>query len=154
MFLRSTLVAAGLAFAAIAAQPALAQTPSSDPTYGEITLSSGFPGDPQVVELFAGGPIDGGALPGSCVGEIGDAPDYRVNLQSDGSTPLFFRTVSLADTTLIINGPDGSWYCDDDSFGELDAQVRFARPASGAYDVWVGAFDGNPEAILIITEIP
>ena len=154
MFLRTTLIAAGLGLAAVAAQPASAQTPSSAPCYGQITLSSGFPNDPHSVQVFAGGPVNGGALPGACVGNIGDAPDYRVNFRSNGSGPLIFRTVSGADTTLIINGPDGSWYCDDDSFGDGDAEVRFARPASGAYDVWVGAFTGNPEAVLLVTEIP
>jgi hypothetical protein len=75
---------------------------------------------------------------------------------SAGSLPLVFRTMSGADTTLIINGPDGQWYCDDDSFGDGDAQVRFNRPQSGTYDIWVGKFGsgGTAAARLLITETP
>ncbi|HAJ03763.1 MAG TPA: peptidase S1, partial [Brevundimonas sp.] len=86
-------------------------------------------------------------------GNIGDAPDFRLSFSGNGAMPLFIRTISGSDTTLIINGPDGQWYCDDDSFGDGDAQVRFGRPQSGVYDIWVGSFDGNPETILVITEI-
>ena len=74
---------------------------------------------------------------------------------SAGSLPLVFRTRSSTDTTLIINGPAGRWYCDDDSWGDGDAEVRFNRPASGTYDVWVGTFGGGTaSATLLITELP
>ena len=66
-----------------------------------------------------------------------------------------FRTRSSTDTTLIINGPDNRWYCDDDSWGDGDAEVRFNRPASGTYDVWIGTFNGGTaSAALLITETP
>ena len=66
-----------------------------------------------------------------------------------------FRTRSSTDTTLIINGPDGRWYCDDDSWGDGDAEVRFNKPDSGAYDIWIGTFNGGTaSATLLITETP
>ena len=151
--MKTSLLLTTLAGFCLMASAATAQDPSASPTFGQVRLAAGFTNDPYTVELFAGGPVDGGALPGACVGMIGEAPDFRLTFNGNGAMPLFIRTVSESDTTLIINGPDGQWYCDDDSFGDGDAQVRFGRPQSGVYDIWVGSFDGNPETILVITEI-
>lgn len=148
------IAAAALSLICLAA-PASAQNASQTATYGEISLRAGFTPDPYIVNIQAGGSIDGSRLPGSCTGYIASAPDFEVTY-SAGSLPLVFRTMSSADTTLIINGPDGQWYCDDDSFGDGDAEVRFNRPQSGTYDVWVGKFGsgGTAPARLLITETP
>lgn len=149
-----TTFAAVMGAALMLAPAAIAQDSSASPTFGSVRLSAGFPSDPHRVSVVAGGREDASHLPGSCVGEIGDAPDYRVTFSAEkGSGPLIFRTLSSRDTTLVINGPDGRWSCDDDSYGDLDAEVRFPQPQSGVYDIWVGAFDGNPDATLLITEI-
>ena len=37
----------------------------------------------------------------------------RLNYRA-GSYPLIISVASRSDTTLVVNGPDGSWYCDDD----------------------------------------
>ncbi|MBX9803855.1 MAG: peptidase S1 [Caulobacteraceae bacterium] len=152
--LATAAAAAALAFLGLAA-PAAAQNASLTANYGEISLSAGFTPDPYTVSIQAGGSVDGARLPGSCTGYISEAPDFEVTY-SAGSLPLVFRTMSGADTTLIINGPDGQWYCDDDSFGDGDAQVRFNRPQSGTYDIWVGKFGsgGTAAARLLITETP
>lgn len=151
-----TLAAAALA-AAIAslAGPTSAQDAGLTATYGEIRLNVGFTPDPYTVNVQAGGGIDGSRLPGACTGYIAAAPDFEVTY-SAGSLPLAFRTVSSTDTTLIINGPDGNWYCDDDGYGDGDAEVRFNRPQSGTYDIWVGKFgsSGTASARLLITETP
>lgn len=148
----STLVLAG-ALAALA-MPAAAQDAGLTANFGEVRLSVGFTPDPYRVQVTAGGSIDGARLPGSCMGNISAAPDFEVTY-SAGSLPLVFRTLSRVDTTLIINGPDGQWYCDDDSYGDLDAEVRFNRPQSGTYDIWIGTFGGGTAAAtLLITETP
>lgn len=154
---RIILSALALAAAAVAPSLASAQTPSLTANYGEIFLSSGFTPDPHAVDLTAGGSIDAYTdtdLPGACVGDISDAPDFEVTYQA-GSLPLVFRTLSSSDTTLIINAPNGSWYCDDDSYGDGDAEVRFNKPQSGTYDIWIGTFGGGTAAArLLITETP
>lgn len=148
-----------LTLAATLAAPAMAvaQNAGLSANFGQIRLSAGFTPDPYQVNMTAGGSIDAYTdtdLPGSCVGDISNAPDFEVTY-SAGSLPLVFRTRSSTDTTLIINGPDGRWYCDDDSWGDGDAQVRFNRPASGTYDVWIGTFNGGTaSATLLITETP
>ncbi|MCC4295379.1 peptidase S1 [Brevundimonas aurantiaca] len=147
------LLAAAL-LAAAAPTVSLAQDASLTANFGEISLSSGFTPDPYRVSVQAGGSVDGARLPGACTGMISQAPDFELTYQA-GSLPLVFRTVSSEDTTLIINGPDGRWHCDDDSYGDGDAMVRFNRPQSGTYDVWVGTFGGGTtSATLQITETP
>ena len=142
------------AAAALMASPALAQSAHLDANFGEIHLSAGFTPDPYTVEMTAGGYVNGASLPGSCLGNISEAPDFQITYDA-GSLPLVFRTISNADTTLIINGPNGQWYCDDDSYGDGDAQVRFSRPQSGVYDIWVGVLGRNTaSATLQITETP
>ncbi|KQW81867.1 hypothetical protein [Brevundimonas sp. Root1279] len=153
------IMLSALALVAVAAAPGVsaAQTASRTANYGEVYLSAGFTPDPHAINLTAGGSIDAYTdtdLPGACVGNISDAPDYEVTY-SAGSLPLVFRTLSSTDTTLIINAPNGSWYCDDDSWGDGDAEVRFNKPQSGTYDVWIGTFGGGTaSARLIVTETP
>ena len=135
----------------------MAQDAGKTATYGEIALSAGFTPDPYRVSVTAGGSIDAyqdTPLPAACVGKVADAPDFEVTYTA-GRLPLVFRTLSSQDTTLIINGPDGRWHCDDDSYGDGDAQVRFDKPRSGTYDVWIGTFGGGTaDATLLITETP
>lgn len=153
MTIRFTALAVAAALTAVAL-PAAAQDASLTAISGEIRLSAGFTPDPYRVQVTAGGNIDGARLPGACVGNISSAPDFEVTY-SAGGLPLVFRTLSGVDTTLIINGPNGQWYCDDDSYGDGDAQVRFNNPQSGTYDVWVGTFGGGTSAAtLLITETP
>lgn len=123
-------------------------------TFGEVSLNSGFTPDPHRVSLTAGGTIQASAVSGSCQGSIATAPDYQITYTA-GSLPLAIRTEASSDTTLVVNGPDGQWYCDDDSGGGTNAQVYFAKPASGTYDIWVGTYGGgNNPATLLITEVP
>ena len=151
----AAILAGGLV--AVTAPVAAAQDASLSPNFGSVRLRTGFTPDPYTVQITAGGSIDAYTdtdLPSECVGKISDAPDFSVTYTA-GSLPLVFRTVSKVDTTLIVNGPDGRWSCDDDSFGDGDAQVTFRRPASGKYDVWVGSYGtSSAAATLGITETP
>lgn len=147
----------GAGVATFGADSASAQNVGLNPNFGSARLRTGFTPDPYTVSVYAGGSIDAyndTDLPGACVGNISDAPDFSVTYTA-GRLPLAFRVVSGSDTTLIINGPDGRWSCDDDSFGDSDPQVLFRRPASGKYDIWVGVLGGSvAQATLGITETP
>jgi hypothetical protein len=60
-----------------------------------------------------------------------------------------------ADATLLVNQPDTTWRCNDDSHGTLMPAIDFANPSGGQYDVWVGTYDAsshNP-ATFYITEL-
>lgn len=134
-----TLMTAAFAATALAGV-ASAQNFSLNPNYGTVALSGGFTPDPYVINLQSGGSIPASNISSSCAGFITDAPDVRLQF-SAGSLPLIISTSSSSDTTLVINAPDGSWYCDDDG-GEygLNASIYFSRPQSGQYDIWVGTY--------------
>lgn len=133
---------------------ALAQNAGLNANFGSANLRAGFTPDPYRVQVVAGGSLSANALPGSCTGSISNAPDFELTYTA-GSLPLAFRVVSGVDTTLVINGPDGTWSCDDDSFGDGDPQVVFRKPMSGVYDVWIGTFNGGTASgTLGITETP
>ncbi|RZJ32162.1 MAG: peptidase S1 [Brevundimonas sp.] len=126
---------------------------SARATYGETYLSSGFNPDPHRINLVAGGGLQASVVSSSCRGAIATAPDYQITYTA-GSLPLAIQTLSSSDTTLVVNAPDGEWYCDDDSGDGNNAQVYFSKPASGVYDIWVGTYSGgNTSATLLITEL-
>jgi hypothetical protein len=145
-----TVLAASMAAAAFVGL-ASAQDYSADPTFGEISLDPGFLPDPVEVDLIAGGTIDASTISSECAGMIANAPDFRVHYGAGGAQ-LFAGVRSSVDTTLVINGPDGSWFCNDDYNG-LDPFVGGDDPLAGQYDIWVGTYGDTPaQATLYITE--
>ena len=128
------------AIGATAVSSTAAQDFDAAPNYGTINLEAGFPNDPRVIAVRSGGELNAANLSSSCRGFISNAPDVRLNYQA-GSLPLIISVDAEADTTLVVNGPDGSWYCDDDGGEEgLNPSLRFNRPQSGRYEIWVGTY--------------
>lgn len=155
MIFKRTLSAFAVSTLCVAAGAA-AQDYSLDPTYGSVSLNSGFRDDPHALEMSAGGNRSASSLSDSCRGYIANAPDYRLNFKTSGNLPLIISADSDADTTLVVNGPDGSWYCDDDGGNQpLNPMVRWNSPQSGQYDIWVGTYsnDGLEPAVLHISEL-
>jgi hypothetical protein len=139
----------GLAAAAVSTV-AVAQDLSAPATYGTVTLETGFSPDPTTVAVQAGGTL---AAPGGCVGKVANAPDFELTYTAGTTFPLNIYVKSDSDTTLAINGPDGSWYCADDSNG-VNPAVTFTTPASGVYDVFVGTYGDTPApATLHVSEL-
>lgn len=144
----------------IAAIVALASAPpasaKTQPYFGETTLISGFPDDPHEVGVLPGGDVPVDNLGPGCVGFVSSRPDYRVQFETDGVLPFILRTRSEADTVLVVEDPYGDYHCDDDGYDGLNAEVRFDRPVSGPYTIWVGTYVSGLETIdatLSITEL-
>lgn len=150
----AAIAALGLAFttSARAATQDGVVDPSARATYGEMQLSAGFANDPYRVSLTSGGSIDAASIATGCTGTVARAPDFQLRYDA-GSMPLSFGVTSTSDTTLVINGPDGRWTCDDDSGGNMDPLITYSSPQSGIYDVWVGAFTASSQAELFVTEL-
>lgn len=159
--MRKMFLLAGAA-AALLSAPSVAQPNfSRNPSFGTLNLTAGFANDPRIVNVTAGGTLSASTLAGrgqGCEGTVlnstvANAPDVRVNYQA-GSFPLTFWVSSDADTTLIINGPDGTWYCNDDGSG-LNPVINFANPGSGQYDIYIGVYGGGRRipAQLRVTEL-
>jgi hypothetical protein len=92
-------------------------------------------------------------LKSGCRGYATAAPDFNINY-SAGGYQLNVYAKSDSDITLIVNAPDGSWYCSDDVYG-THPHVNFSSPMSGLYNVWIGTYfsDGTrPETVLYVSE--
>ena len=129
------------------------QDPNLKPGYGVITLRAGFTPDPIEKKLEAGGPVE--TNQGNLKAYVAQEPDVLVNYTA-GGFPLTFYAQSNADTTLHILAPDGKWYANDDGPNTgLNPLVKFARPSSGKYFIWVGTLEkgDTPPAKLFITEL-
>lgn len=149
-----------IAFAAIAAvtTPALAQDVTLEPTFGMISIASGFEPETNWISVLAGGETRGQytdrELDMRCSGYFAEAPDFRV-FYTPGDAEFSFYVESQDDTVLLVNTPDGEWHCNDDTSG-LDPALTFDAPLAGQYDIWVGTFspvgDDYPAATLAMTE--
>lgn len=156
--IRTIIISAAVA-ALLAPAAALAQkTPSApdfelEPNYGSVNLTSGFTPDPHEQSILAGGSVPAsGAKPG-CEGLVSAAPDYQLFYEA-GDLDLTFMVEADDDTTLLINTPNGRWYCDDDSGGGLNPKVQITNPQDGRYDIWVGTYgEDMVQSTLKISEL-
>ncbi len=142
--------------AAIFAIPAAAQNINGRPNFGTTSLRSGFTPDPRVISVVSGGNIDASRIRRDCRGFISGNPDARLVFNTDGDLPLIISVDSSSDTTLVVNGPDGRWRCDDDGgVRGLNPSIRYNRPQSGRYEIWVGSYRAgtNARARLHISEV-
>ena len=148
MLKQLAIAVAALSITAAAAQ---AQCPEVGRPAKEFTIREGFPVDPNIHNVTAGGNLDlnqCASLPGK--GWVTGQPDFVVNYQTKNggrsSFTLTFRTKSQTDTVLLINGPDGKWYYNDDGGEALNAKLSFSRAAPGRYNVWVGTLREDSRA--------
>src|SRR3954451_23411950 len=129
------------------------QDPDSKETnYGQKELKAGFEPDPLIVNVDAGGPIETNL--GGVRAWVDKQPDYRIQYTA-GKYPLSFYVNSGADTTLLINLPDGKWLANDDGPGTgLNPFIKINQPQSGRYEIWVGtvAKGQTPPSKLYIPE--
>jgi hypothetical protein len=137
---RSFTLAASVLLAAAVPASAPAQDFNATPNYGTLNLRTGFEPDPNVIAVQSGGNLDASRIDSHCAGFITNAPDVRL-VYTAGDLPLILSVASGSDTTLVVNGPDGRWYCDDDGgVNGLNPALRFNHPASGRYEIWVGTY--------------
>jgi len=117
---------------------------NQDPTFETAALGALFSPDPYRVEMVSGGEVAVDYLGGGCTGFAAVAPDFRLNWTGQSEELRFlFSASNGGDTTLLINRPDGSWVCNDDSDGSLDPMVVLANPGEGQYDIWVGSYEAG-----------
>ncbi len=142
--------------------------------FGGGALRTGFTPDPWPFPLSAGGgrnPVEVSTL-GIRDAASGDQcsrsfvtrrPDFHFTFTAGTNFPtlrFYVVTGNGADATLLINGANGEWRCNDDHHHEgwgnpLMPVIDFHSPPAGRYDIWVGSYDqsrGNP-AQLFVTEL-
>ena len=129
--------------------------PGGEPAYGMQTFAPGFVPRPFSIELFSGGENDVASLGlgENCLGYAASPPDFVAEL-----TESFERITVLADgevdTTLVVNTPNGSWACNDDTNG-LNPALVIHDAAAGPYRIWIGSYgEGASElSTLWISEL-
>lgn len=121
---------------------------SLDPQFGTLRLKEGFTPDPFYISGQSGGDqnIATMGLGQNCKGYTSSAPDFR--LQWEGSTAnlkiSFVASNDGEDAVLIINTPDGSWKCNDDSAtNNLNPLIQLPGEREGQFDIWIGSHDEN-----------
>jgi hypothetical protein len=113
---------------------------------GAISLAPGFMPDPHTVGGRSGGSVEtssfGDSPTGPCRGRISATPNHV--LTATGSFSY------LGDTTLIIEGPGGVRWCQDDSEG-FNPSIGREFPA-GTYNIYVGSYSTDGDYTLSLTE--
>lgn len=127
-----------------------------EPIHGSTTLASGFAPDPFSVEVTAGGTVNAEYVGADCHGYPTAEPSFSVTYEAGSATLLRFYVDGPGDTAMIINAPNGTFVCGDDSFGTRSPTIDFEPPEAGRYDVWVGPFefDQRLDTTLKVTEHP
>ncbi|MBF9044777.1 hypothetical protein HKCCE4037_15650 [Rhodobacterales bacterium HKCCE4037] len=94
--------------------------------------------EPLGYPVVAGGDIDLSqcGYPG---GFVIERPDYSFQILDIDGDLLVSVTSPGCDTVLLVNAPDGEWYFDDDTAGDLQPQL-LVDVAPGRLDIWVGTF--------------
>ena len=122
-----------------AAQQQQAQAPAGESNFGTVSLNPGFVPDPHTATGTSGGATDATSLgTAGCVGYIAGTPDHLFNATAAFSS-LRVMAHSTADITLVIQKPDGTYVCNDDSEG-TNPLVE-APFAAGVYKIWIGSYE-------------
>jgi len=136
--------------------------PKLKPRHGSVELKHGFTPDPFTKPVSAGG--DSKTELGGVKAHVTNSPDFKLHFTAEVlavdqlPAPLRIYVESKADTTLLVNLPDGTWVANDDGGGNKNPELRFGRPQTGWYTIWVGTFQKTPvegvAATLHISELP
>lgn len=137
----------------ISSPAAHAQSVGAEPNFGDLVLEESFLPDPRGVSVTSGGAVPMSV--GDCdYGYVSEAPDVDLYYTTSGTSGLYIYAEGMGDTMLLVNAPDGSWWCDDDSLGRLDPVLHFSEAPAGLYNVWVGSYSEEYlDATLYVSEI-
>ncbi len=124
------------------------------PVFGSAELTSNFGPDPFTVGITSGGPASVSYLGDGCLGYTTSAPSFSLSYTSGDFSLLRFYFIGSSDTTMVINSPNGSYFCVDDSFDTVDPTIDFNNPVSGRYDIWIASYlqGASISGFLYITE--
>lgn len=135
----AAIVVFSLAIATTAGSAATAAQQAPATAFITINPEAGFPLDPFIVSLQAGGPVDAGTIAKECKGFVTKNPTVSVDYRGKADIlKVFFY--SDGDPVLIVQTPDGKVLCNDNTNAALlDPTVTLTKPAQGRYNVWLGS---------------
>ncbi|MCL1468947.1 hypothetical protein [Argonema galeatum] len=123
------------------------------PLFDNLTIGPGFKPDPRTITGISGGSERASHIAGSqetangpCVGFVGKNPSHTLVLSS-AFNYLRVQVQSPDDTTLVIQGPGGTW-CNDDSEGK-NAGIA-GEWLAGTYSIWIGSYQKDKYTPYVI----
>ena len=135
--------------------PLQAQNP---PAVDSFSLSPQFTPDPTQLSGVGGGSVAASKIAGqaetstgACLGYVNAQPNHLLSLKAFFSY-LKVQVQSAEDTTIVIQGPGGTW-CNDD-FQDRSAGID-GQWLPGTYQIWVGTYKSQKTApyTLRLTEV-
>lgn len=128
---------------------------------GLITLVAGYDPDPHFTFVRAGGTLANPIQGPDCTGYLNSGgPTLKLQYTAGSFSLTVSATSAEVDLTLVVRAPDGTYYCDDDSGGELDPMLTIENPRTGEYAIWVGTYSepsggagSLPQARVAISEL-
>jgi hypothetical protein len=116
--------------------------PDTQPLLGALDFDLETVLDPRVILDVRSSVTDVVALGAGCAGFVDlTAPDIVVNIGSALAQMMIYMA-SDVDGTLVVVGPDGTLFCNDD-FEELNPGIVIQSPVPGAYRVYAGTYSGD-----------
>ncbi|MEM9192254.1 MAG: hypothetical protein AAGF12_23980 [Myxococcota bacterium] len=119
---------------------AATQQAAGGSNFGTVTLSGGFMPDPHVVNGTSGGGVNAATMNTACNGWVSGTPDHLF-VATGAMSDLRIVAHATADITLVVQKPDGSYACNDDSSEGLNPLVEMPAVPAGTYKVWVGSYE-------------
>jgi hypothetical protein len=137
-----TMVAVAAALVAVISTAGGATTAAQqtgETAFISINPEAGFPLDPFIISLQAGGPVDATTLAKECKGYVTKSPTVSVDYKGKADMlKVFFY--SDGDPILIVQTPGGKVFCNDNTNAVLlDPTVMLTNPGQGRYYIWVGS---------------
>jgi hypothetical protein len=129
-------------------------TMSTTPTdpLGAVTLAAGFMPDPQTRTGTVMGTVDVSAVPnlygGTCRGWVQPNPGHVMNLTT-AFTYLRVHVTSTTDTTLIIQDPNGGFWCNDDA--DMLNPLIEGPWNPGLWRIWVGVYSVSTGSVTPVS---
>ena len=113
----------------------------AEPAIGRLTYGPQTRVDPRVIFDISGAGTEAWPLGEGCNGYIDTTrPDVVVTAEF-GLPQLMVYMVTDGDGVLVVAGPDGTVYCNDD-FDGLNPAVMIPNPQPGDYAVFAGTYGG------------
>lgn len=116
--------------------------PNAEPVLGRIEFGPETRLDPRFIFDIQPSQSEAFGMGRGCAGFITPSqPDLVISAQP-GLPQLMVYMASEADGTLVVSGPDGTLYCNDD-FEQLNPGVMIPNAPAGDYAVFAGTYSGN-----------